>query len=1168
MGRLDAASGVRPTGPARPAMRKALHVFAGKGPLKLGGLADCARREGVPMDELDVLQDTVGHDVEREEVSEPLVEDSENGVYGHGHYGVPCTTFTPMLSLSRTQKRSRTEPWGISGISDKHQRQVDASNLQIDVTIASAKGIVDTGGEVTIESISDYGDRDGPCFWPARAKMCPLAKTPQMVWFIAYAGLRPIHVPLCRFRRGGPRKWITIWCTPGAYAILEPLLLVLCTHSAAEHGSALGHDADGVSNATKTASYPEGLCIWLAVVAAWACRKPEGSAGKEITWGAALHPEVRKALDAQRRRPPPYASRRKLRPMEAEDRRHALIPCPHDTPAETSGEIPDRSWTVTEEGEDDERRASWPTGSRRPPRPNHGGIPGAPEGKVTYEMLWRRVPEKGNQRVGLDIIRSWMHAAMVAAVAMAKGQDYKPPPDVDVPADLKEEWARPWLIDSRDHMDCVVARRSTRHTIFDGGRQMDRRQFRRAGEEVGWYAVDPDIMDQGGEGGIESRSFLGRCTRLRWHGMGATLHFEAANAIAVQALADAWMLGPFEVYPPFEPIRCISQNVLMQQRSRPDESMPHGIEYFEKPRVLANLSGGEDDPNSGVLKGDRSVVMPSPQTHAQGCGVVHAWGAPAGLAAEQMAIDMTSAYEFLCQQRTDWWEQCTFWAVLRPDGKISAGWFIKPRVVFGGASGPNRFGRLSRVKRAVAYRRQRAFDELHPFPEAVAQVRRERAAMQRSGLLPEGVEQLAPASLQAFIDDETGSGLNDIVPMPRGINVTEPQAPRYIDVLAFLRNTLAEGGRPSQPGTRIVAYCVISIHTTLELGFEVAKKKILCGDRIVVLGLRVDAREDKHDVPPAKAVVMLAELGTMEQSLQAEPFEMDREMVERTVGRLNHVAQIDPAVLHMLSAGYAIACSAGQHRRHGRGRPRWVRVRPDRRVGRQFLEMVAASTEALEANAGVPLLFIPHFADVSDLGSWTTQTDASGEDGIGGFAFVAGRPKEIWVVASAWPTDILTAVKHAALRRAQKEALGPHPVCAMPACELFGPIAMVISMMADVSEGDASWPGEPPLAVLAALDCKPAAAALSSERSSSALMRSLIVAAQRRAPQWMGAHVFREFNTDADLLSHPEDVHRVVAVARQAGWTVHWREVVDAAWEVLREGIAEAGSGESAREVT
>ena len=107
--------------------------------------------------------------------------------------------------------------------------------------------------------------------------------------------------------------------------------------------------------------------------------------------------------------------------MGAEDRRHAPIPCPHDTPAETSGEIPDRSWTVTEDGEDDERRASWPAGSRRPPRPNHRcGIPGAPEGKVTYEMLWRRVPEKGNQRVGLDIIRSWMHAAMVAAVAMAK----------------------------------------------------------------------------------------------------------------------------------------------------------------------------------------------------------------------------------------------------------------------------------------------------------------------------------------------------------------------------------------------------------------------------------------------------------------------------------------------------------------------------------------------------------------------------------------------------------------------------------------------------------------------------------------------------------------------------------------------------------------------------
>ena len=712
-------------------MRRSLHMFAGAGPRKPEGLAACGELLGLGFDEMDTKQDAVEHDVELPEVSEPVIDKAEAGVWGYGHFGPPCRTYSPMLTLSGTQKRSRTEPWGVEGLSDVHQAVVDASNTHLDVVCACARGILDSGGEISIESVADYGDPDGPCWWPARASMCPIGLTPQMVALIAEYGLRQVHVPLCAFNNGGPRKWLTMWVSMGAFEVLHPLNDLRCTHLPHEHGPSIGRAADGTPNSELTACYPLGLNEWLVRVPDRFCRRPAGSAGREIAWGAELHPAVRAAVEAQRRSPAGFASPRKRVAVPQEARWREAIPMPHEVIPEVSGHRPGTDWAVLEEGPDDERPSTWAASATRPARPRHA-IPGAPPGKITYEMIWRSVPEQGGRRVGYELIMGWLARATTAAECMADGRPYESPGTLVIDNDLKEPWARPWLLDTRDPSDVVVARRSTRHTMFAGPRQVSRESIRDTADATGWRDIDPDMVDQAGEGGWESSSFCGRHSVFQWHSIGASNHYADANAIAVAEYRDEWKIGPF-LTPPFEPARTIPQNVVMQARTKLDPTEPDGVRRYNKPRTTTNLSGGADDVNSGVLRNDRAVNMPSAQTHAAGCGVVQAIGTTARVPSGQFGIDLSSAYCFFLMQRAEWWMQLTFWCISFPDGSSLTGWFINPRLVFGGAFGPNRFGRFSRMKRARGFQRQRQFDEECPLPAKVQTVLRERATLQGAG---------------------------------------------------------------------------------------------------------------------------------------------------------------------------------------------------------------------------------------------------------------------------------------------------------------------------------------------------------------------------------------------------------------------------------------------------
>ena len=70
------------------------------------------------------------------------------------------------------------------------------------------------------------------------------------------------------------------------------------------------------------------------------------------------------------------------------------------------------------------------------------------------------------------------------------------------------------------------------------------------------------------------------------------------------------------------------------------------------------------------------------------------------------------------------------------------------------------------------------------------------------------------------------------------------------------------------------------------------------------------------------------------------------------------------------------------------------------------------------------------------------------------------------------------------------------------------------------------------------MDCAPAAAVLTSATSGGAQLRSLVVAARGEIRHWLAAAVPREWNCDADTLSHPLRWREVADDVEAAGWTV------------------------------
>jgi hypothetical protein len=686
---------------------------------------------------------------------------------------------------------------------------------------------------------------------------------------------------------------------------------------------------------------------------------------------------------------------------------------------------------------------------------------------------------------------------------------------------------------------CVPVARSDRHTVFRGRRQIDRAALRRIAATLDWH--DHDIVDQVGEGGVEVRSHCALDTKLSFHHRGLIDSVAAAATVVASDWAEEWADRPVR-HLPFVPCRVLPRNVIMQERSRLvpcPAGGPPTVELYEKPRVTQDSSDGRDDSvNAAVEAHERYVRLPTIQQHARGLAIVDTAGG-ADYRGMSYVVDAESAYRFCPVQEADLWTQCYIWW----DDTGAAGVCVDRRLGFGGAFAPNRFERISTLVAAHVAATQAAFDDSQPTPPSVVRWVAERAARQARGELPAGEQQRRPSHRQVYIDDLTGSALDYPVEAP----------PEVVGIVIPAQQIVSEGGTPATPGTCAYVHAQLAVLGLRDFGLNAAPGKVVVGDPVVALGFRVSRAARRVDVPPLKRASMLADIAR-QRAEAAERLRVDRQPAERLVGRCCNMAQVFPELSASLHGGYAVTQATwevGGRRR----RPPQLTLAPHGAALTDWLALLDVAHQLITANDGVELAPAVAFAARDDPGTLTVTTDASGVDGVGGYAFDASEPSVVWLVSEAWPGDVLSALQNAAAEgdREAKAAWG----MSMPAAELFGTVAVTAAV--------AGARGAVPSAVVAVGDCDPAAGAINAGTSGNPQMRALL--ASRLRSEWLAVSVPRGDNVDADRLSHPRRLADVRRDAEAAGLTVRVTSVCmecrgelpgcsGCCWAVLRGALA------------
>ena len=746
-----------------------------------------------------------------------------------------------------------------------------------------------------------------------------------------------------------------------------------------------------------------------------------------------------------------------------------------------------------------------------------------------------------------EAIEEWLRQAEDRMQRLRRGEPVDRLPTLVVPQTALQLWARGIIWDCRDPYRCVPCQPSTEDTRLPGP-QLDRAAYRAAAARVG--LADEEVVRQAGGGGIEAGADISLDMVLAFHHDGVLSHFTAAAEVIVADAENEFIEGPYAL-PAFVPTRLGPRNVVMQDRPR---LLPSGeLEWYEKARVTFNLAYGIPlahgarpppgapvsdrfqvaPPNAGVPRASTSVELPSPADFCEGAAIVGDLAREeAGIDVEGAAIDVSNAYSYLYQQRLDWWFHSFIWL---------GGVWVSRRVVFGGAFGPQAFVAVMSVLDAVIASDIAEIERASPPPASVQAACRERALLQDAGLLPQGAEQTRSWMRQWFLDDGQLAALNDPVTVP----------PHLVSVdTGHIANTAANGGRPSAVGSRIHTYLRAMIFALQALGFTVAITKTQAGTVVVVLGLRAMIAWRRMDIPPQKRQVILDAARRIH--VQAESLHtVERKPLEQLVGRLGHVATVEPALLLWLNAGYALVCARTRAHRHLLP---LLRLRAGGRRQRELLTLLEVAIAAVEANAGVAMAAATPLSPGAP-GVLTIATDASlqplappstADDGVGGYAFHADEPGRIYVFSVPWPADIRAALVRGTLPAATR----PHgDVTCMPLAETLGSLALPLALSSSRTIR----------AVVAVGDCDPSASAITAGVSASAQVRELLRTMFAITPRWTGVSVPREWNTDPDRLSHPSQLASVLRdIPRSLRASVVDADQLEAAgfWQAARAAVA------------
>ena len=815
-------------------------------------------------------------------------------------------------------------------------------------------------------------------------------------------------------------------------------------------------------------------------------------------------------------------------------------------------------------------RTKPPGAARRPkgadlPPPTTGGEEECdratirPSGRISISMLYGSGVYDGE-------IRPKLQEMAVAAREIEAGRKPAPVATLRVTAARQPVWARGRVWDTSDPDDCHEVVRSTRHTTFPGQRQVNRAEFRAMAAEMAWDRVDPDIVGQLGEGGMEVRSDCAPDTVIAFHQKGFVAEYEAARRVIDANMDEEWVSEPV-MHLPFVPCRVNPRNVIMQDRTR---VLADGVtvEHYQKPRVTSNTSyGGAESPNGGVSVADSQVSLPSVQTFGLGLAIVGAMAdvgvdipgydgsadearggmQPHGPEYEGVAgytVDAESAYSFCPVQRADQHLQCFFWwrGRQRADGSrdFRPGVSVSSRLEFGGAFAPNRFCRTSALVAAHAGAAQARFDARQPPPPRVVAASAFRAGLQAAGELSDGAGQSAARYLQIFVDDGNGGTTKD--------KVVSPDEVSHIHISAV--TTTAMGGVVAPMDSRVMVHTKLFILSLRRMGMADAEQKTVVGDPLGSLGFEVRIRGCRIRCTEAKRVVMLDDIERQLGWVTADRL-VRCKSAERLVGRFTNLSQIYPELRARLHAGYRVAMGRWQSSSTGATTVQAeLKLAQGSGAQRGWIHLLEVGGKAVDANVGVPLASQPEFYGRLEAGVYTSTVDASGVDGVGGFATIAGVPGHVWVMSERWPTAIQRALDAASTTGSERAKLhaAQVPMLGMPGAELFGNVAIVDSIQRATGASGAI--------VYAIGDCEPAAAALNSGAGRTPQMRALTDWASEVGAAWLGVAVPREENTDADLLSHPDKAMGVIRRAADSGLRVHEARISAEALVVLSRAAA------------
>ena len=1114
------------------------------------------------------------HDVLSGGLGQLLLRAVARGDYDVVFLAPPCSSFSVRHPV---RLRSAARPWGVEPMPRGWEAYVAKHNCLANFTAEMVDACGAARVPCAVENPADRGDRESPAYWEERADAGCIWGMPLLRAALERAGARRHTFAQCAAAIGGrAQKCTTIAATGALRAELGVLDGCQCQHGGRAHAERLeGVDASGRSRATAAAAYPRGLNTILAgaiaragmraralreaaeAVDAWS--EPEAQGSGRLADGPALCPAVATACSAAGELAVGFASHRRLQAAPRVELVVTAMPCDPSAGMQTGTRPRSRQRVLHRRGLRRRRPGGEPAGGQAAETPLAAAmtcaecdVDGVPEGMrwasgscraAGPAAAWERmalgpvgIAELYSAGVYDTVVQPWLARADAAAAAIRRGERPPPVPTVTIGQEQMAPWARGIVWDCADPHACRPVRRSTRHTPHPGERQLDRAAVRRVADELAWH--DDDIIRQIGEGGVESRSDCELITVLAFHHDSLLAEVEAADRTVRAHLREEWVSPPTR-HLPFVPCRLQPRGVVMQPRSRVLDDGT--VEDYMKPRVTTDGSfGGPDSVNAGVPDGERGVVLPSAQTLGVGWAVCQSAfdGAEAmeggGTPVAGYCVDAESAYSFCPVQHADLWTQAFCWW----DEAGAAGFYVDRRMGFGGAFAPNRLERVSTFVAAYAQHLQAGFDAQQPPPLCAQRWAADRRALQAAGRLPSGGAQLSPRYLQVFIDDFTGCAATD--------RVVPPAEVAGVDI--GTAHMQAAGCRPPSSDTRAFVHAQLVVLALRRFGLVAAPQKVVIGSPLPALGLLFDGARREIVCPAGKRAVAVAACGEALARLEAEGA-VDQSSAARLVGRLCCLSQVCPTLRPLLQGGYAVTQAGWAGKRAGR-----LLLREGSRAWRGWAELLEAAPGSLRAGEGVAMAPRTRMAGREVAGSLTVVADASGDDGAGGYAWMAGAPAVAVVVSELWPDDIRAALAASAdEREAELRRCGStraQPFLPTAAAELF--TQLLVARVASRHFGE-------PRRIYGVCDCASAVRAMDELHARSPHMAAIARRLEESSWTWVGVHVPREYNFDADRLSHPHLVHAVMReAADEHVRAVHVR-AEESDWALLRAAIAEAG---------